>query len=138
MTYAQHGRSMPELLGGLVSDLSGLFRKELQLAKTEASEKVDQVVSASLSLLFGGILALGALGVLLSAIVTGIGAFFVSTGMEQTAANSLAAGIVTVVVGIVAWMLIGRGLSALKARNLMLQRTTHSLAQDADVVKEKF
>ena len=138
MSYAQHGRSMPELLGGLLSDLSGLFRKEIELAKTEAAEKVDHVVSASLSLLVGGVLALGALGVLLSAIVTAIGAFFVSTGMEQTAANSLAAGIVTVVIGIIAWVLIGRGLSALKASNLMLQRTTNSLAQDADVVKEKF
>lgn len=138
MTYAQHGRPIPELLGGLISDVTGLFRKEIQLAKTEASEKIDQVVGASVSLLFGAVLALGALGVVLAALVTAIGAIFVSMGMEPTAANSLAAGIVAVVIGIIAWVMIARGMSALKASNLMLQRTTHSLAQDADVVKEKF
>jgi drug/metabolite transporter (DMT)-like permease len=138
MSYAQHGRPMPELLGGLISDITGLFRKEIQLAKTEASEKIDQVVGASVSLLFGGILALGALGVILAAIVTALGVFFISMGMDPTAANSLAAAIVAVVVGIIAWMMIARGISALKASNLMLQRTTHSLAQDADVVKERF
>lgn len=138
MTYAQHGRPMPELLGGLISDLAGLFRKEIQLAKTEASEKVDQVVGASVSLLFGGVLALGALGVVLAAIVTALAAFLVGMDMQPTAANSLAAAIVAVVVGIVAWMLISKGISALKASNLMLQRTTHSLAQDAEAVKEKF
>lgn len=138
MSYAQHGRPMPELLGGLISDLTGLFRKEIQLAKTEASEKVDQVVGASLSLLIGGVLALGALGVVLAALVTAIGAFFVSMDMQPTAANSLAAAIVAVIVGGIAWMLISKGLSALKASNLMLNRTTHSLAQDADAVKEKF
>lgn len=138
MSYAQHGRPMPELLGGLISDITRLFRKEIQLAKTEASEKIDQVVGASVSLLFGGILALGALGVILAAIVTALGVFFISMGMDPTAANSLAAAIVAVVVGIIAWMMIARGISALKASNLMLQRTTHSLAQDADVVKERF
>lgn len=138
MSRVHEGRSLPELLSGLASDLTGLFRKEIQLAKTEAAEKVDHVVAASLSLLFGGVLALGALGVVLAALVTALGAFFVSTGMEPTAANSLAAAIVAVVVGGVAWLLISRGLSALKASNLQLERTTNSLAQDADVVKEKF
>lgn len=138
MSQVHEGRSLPELLSGLASDLTGLFRKEIQLAKTEAAEKVDHVVAASLSLLFGGVLALGALGVVLAALVTALGAFFVSTGMEPTAANSLAAAIVAVVVGGVAWLLISRGLSALKASNLQLERTTNSLAQDADVVKEKF
>jgi hypothetical protein len=138
MSQVHPGRSVPELLGGLVNDLSGLFRKEIELAKTEASEKVDHVVSASLSLVFGAVLALGALGVVLAAIVTAIGAYLVDTGMEQTLANSIAAFIVAVVVGGIAWLLIGRGLSALKTSNMMLERTTHSLAQDADVVKEKF
>lgn len=139
MTRVHEGRSLPELISGLVSDISGLFRKEIQLAKTEASEKVDQVISASMLLLTGGILALGALGVVLAAIVTALAAFFVaSLDIGPTAANSLAAAIVAVVVGLVAWMLISKGLSNLKASNLQLQRTTHSLAQDAEVVKERF
>src|SRR5690606_39717235 len=98
MSYAQHGRSVPDLLGGLVSDVTGLFRKEIQLAKTEASEKVDQVVGASVSLLFGAVLGLGALRVVLAALVTALAAVFVGMDMQPTAANSLAAGLLAVVV----------------------------------------
>ena len=136
MSDIAQGRSLADLIGGLASDISGLFRKEVQLAKTELSEKVDSALSATRLLLAGGVLALGALGVLLAAIVSGIAAFLVGAGFDPVVANSIAALIVTVIVGGIAWMLISRGLDALKASNFTLYRTTHSLAQDAEVVKE--
>ena len=77
MSDIAQGRSLADLIGGLASDISGLFRKEVQLAKTELSEKVDSALSATRLLLAGGVLALGALGVLLAAIVGGIAAFLV-------------------------------------------------------------
>ena len=40
-------RSIADLFTGLVGDISGLFRKEIQLAKAEASEKIDDALSAS-------------------------------------------------------------------------------------------
>jgi tetrahydromethanopterin S-methyltransferase subunit G len=138
MTSMDTQRPLSDVIGGLASDISGLFRKELQLAKAEASEKINHAVGALSGLLFGAVLGLGAIGVLLAAIVTALAAWFVSGGMEPTLANSLAAVIVTVVVGGAAWIMISRGLNALKAGNLMLDRTSHSLAQDAEVVKETF
>ena len=42
MSASEHGRPLGDLLGGLVSDISGLFRKEIELAKAEAGEKVDE------------------------------------------------------------------------------------------------
>jgi hypothetical protein len=137
MANIDSGRPLPDLIAGLVSDISGLFRKEVQLAKAEASEKLGQAVSAMQALVLGGVLALGALGVLLAAIVAALAAMFVNNGMEQTLANSIAAVIVAVVVGGAGWMMISKGLSAFKAHNLMLDRTTHSLARDADLVKER-
>jgi drug/metabolite transporter (DMT)-like permease len=137
MSQVNEGRPLAELLGGLASDISNLFRKEIQLAKAEASEKLSQTMGGVVSLLIGAVLALGALGVLLSAIVSLLASFFVNQGMDPAMSNAIAAGIVTIVVGIIAYIFVNRGLSALKASNLNLNRTTASLSRDADIVKER-
>jgi hypothetical protein len=137
MSTANESRPIAELLGGLVNDLSTLFRKEVQLAKTEASEKVSQTMGAVASIAIGGVLALGALGVLLSAIVSLLAALFVNMGWDPTLSNAVAAFIVTAVVGIAGWLSIQKGLSALKASNLNMNRTAASIGRDADIVKER-
>jgi drug/metabolite transporter (DMT)-like permease len=137
MSQVNEGRPLAELLGGLASDISNLFRKEIQLAKAEASEKLSQTIGGVISLVIGAVLALGALGVLLSAIVSLLASFFVNQGMDPAMSNAIAAGIVTIVVGIIAYIFVNRGLSALKASNLNLNRTTASLSRDADIVKER-
>ena len=137
MSAANEGRPLAELLGGLVTDISTLFRKEVQLAKTEASEKVSQTMGAVSSIAIGGVLALGALGVFLSAVVSLLAAFLVAQGMDEALASAIAAFVVTAIVGIAGWLFISRGLNALKASNLSLNRTTSSLERDADIVKER-
>jgi len=137
MSQVNEGRPLAELLGGLASDISNLFRKEIQLAKAEASEKFSQTLGGVISLVIGAVLGLGALGVLLSAIVSLLASFFVNQGMDPAMSNAIAAGIVTIVVGIIAWIFFNRGMSALKASNLNLNRTTASLSRDADIVKER-
>lgn len=137
MSQTNEGRPLPELIGGLVGDLSNLFRKEIELAKTEASEKVSEVSGAAGSIAIGGVLLLGALGVLLAAIVSLLAAWMVSGGMNPTLANALAAFAVTVVVGLAGWVTLSKGLSTLKASNLNMDRTAASLGRDANVVKER-
>lgn len=137
MARTEEGRPLAELLGGLAGDISTLFRKEIQLAKAEATEKLSETMAGIVSLLIGAVLALGALGVLLSAIVSILAAFFVGRNMDPTAANALAAGIVGVAVGIIAWIFASRGLNTLKARNLNLNITASSLSRDASIVKER-
>lgn len=137
MSQANDTRPLSELLSGLVSDISGLFRKEIQLARAETSEKVGEMMGGVVSLLIGGVLMLGALGVLLSALVTIIAAFFVAQGMDPTVSTAIAAGIVTLVVAVIGWVFISKGLGTLKTSNLNLNRTTTSLGRDADVVKER-
>lgn len=137
MSNPNEARPLADLVGSLVGDISGLFRKEIQLAKAEASEKFSQTMGGAQLLLAGGVLALGALGVLLSALVSLLSAFFMAQGMSATMAGALSAIIVTVIVGIIAWALISRGLSALKASNFKLERTGRSLGHDADIVKER-
>jgi uncharacterized membrane protein YjjP (DUF1212 family) len=137
MSTANDSRPLAELLGGLATDISTLFRKEVQLAKAEASEKVSETMAGVSSIAIGGVLVLGALGVLLSAIVSLLAAFFVSQGLDPALANALSAFLVTAVVGIAGWMTISKGLNALKASNLNMNRTTASLGRDADIVKER-
>lgn len=131
-------RSLTDLIGGLAGDISGLFRKEIQLAKAEVSEKVDELLGASKGLAIGVVLAIGAVGVLLAAVVTGVTALLVAIGMEPTTASFIASLIVGVIVGAIAWTMISRSLAAWKASRLNLDRTTNSLARDAQVVKESF
>lgn len=138
MANLETQRSLTDLIGELAGDISGLFRKEIQLAKAEASEKVDDILAASKGLAIGGLLAIGAIGVLLAAVVAGVTALLVGFGMDQPMANFIASLGVGVVVALIAWSMISRSLAAWKASRLNLNRTTHSLARDAEVVKESF
>jgi hypothetical protein len=138
MAHVDTGRSLPELLGSLATDISSLFRKEVELAKAEASEKVDVMLAAAQRLAIGGVLGIAAAGVLAAAIVTGLAAVFVGMGMDPQLANALSALIVAVVFGGIAWALISGAISAMRTEKLNMDRTVHSLARDAQIVTEKF
>jgi hypothetical protein len=134
----EHARPLASLIGGLADDVSGLFRKEVELARTEASEKLGSMLGGIELLMVGAVIGIGAIGVLFAGIVTAIAAFFVAQGMNPTGANALASFIVFVIAALIAWALVARGRSSLSASNMRLDRTTHSLARDAAAVREKF
>lgn len=134
---SEDGRSLPELLGGLAGDISSLFRKEIQLAKAEASEKAGELMGGVQSSVIGVVLLLGAIGVLLSAAVSLLAALFVAMNMDPTLSNALAAIIVAVVVGGIGWSFVSRGMASFKTQNLNLNRTADSLGRDAEIVKER-
>jgi drug/metabolite transporter (DMT)-like permease len=127
----QHGedRSLKELFGDLTTSFSTLFRKEIELARTETSEKVSQAAVAAGAIAGGAILALAALIVLLQALVLALA--------ELGLASALSALIVGGVVAIVAFVLMYKGMKDLKASNLAPTRTVESLRRDAQMVKEQ-
>lgn len=135
MAYAQSGQSLVDLLSGLVGDVSTLFHKEIELAKAEASEKLDDAIGASRNLAIGGVLAIGAVGVLLAAIVSGLTALLVAWGMQEQLANFISALVVAIVVGLIAWSMIAKGAADLRTSKLNMERTARSLQQDAATVK---
>jgi len=128
-------RPLTELLSGLVGDVSSLFRKEIDLAKVEASEKMSRAVGGLESLVIGMVFAIGAIVVLLGALVRGISAFLVTRGMMEPSADALAAVAVGVVIAIISWVLMSRGFSTIRGTNLALERTATSIRRDAEVVK---
>ena len=134
--YSQ-GRTLASMLKGLVSDVSILFRQEIELAKTEVTERVESAVHGGQILVVGAILSMGALGVLLAAIVLLGQAVLVNLGLDEMTANIVSAAIVGVVVGGLGWMMISAGVKRLKTSTFNLERTTHSLSEDANMVKER-
>lgn len=130
-------RPLGELISGLVSDISGLFRKEIDLAKTEASAKISHAVSGLEMFAIGLVLAIGAIGILLAAIVNGLAALLASQGLTEANADAIASMVVAVVVGIAAWVAISRGIAVVRNTNPTLPRTASSLRRDAEVVKER-
>jgi len=83
MSVPHESRSLPDLIGGLASDISSLFRKEIELAKAEASEKVSSAVGGVVFIAAGGVLALGALGVMFRPLL------FASVDAEVAAARGV-------------------------------------------------
>lgn len=136
MATMETNRPLADLVGGLLTDISMLFRKEVELARTEAAEKIEDAMGASRNLAIGGVLAIGATGVFLAALVTGLAALLVAAGVEPNWANFISAIIITVIVGAIAWMMIARGISALRASNLSMPRTASSIQADAAAARE--
>jgi hypothetical protein len=130
-------RPLSELVAGLVSDISGLFRKEIDLAKTEASAKMSNAISGLEMFAVGLVLAIGAVGILLAAIVSGVAALLVAQGFNEANADAIATIVVAVVAGLVAYIAISRGLAIVRNSSLSLPRTANSIRRDAEVVKER-
>jgi drug/metabolite transporter (DMT)-like permease len=122
-------RSLKELFGDLTASVSTLLRKEIELARAETSENVNQALVAAGSIAGGGILALAALIVLLQALVIAL--------TELGLAPALSALIVGGIVAIVAFALIYKGMNDLKASSFAPTRTVESLRRDAQMVKEQ-
>lgn len=131
-------RSLPDLLGSLAGDISGLFRSEIRLAKAEASEKLEDVVANSRGLAIGALLAIGAIGVFLAGVTAGLAAILAAIGMHPAVAGFVASMLVAVAVGSTGWSMINASLAAWKASRLNLDKTGQSLARDAQVLKETF
>jgi acyl-coenzyme A thioesterase PaaI-like protein len=122
-------RSLKALFADLSSNITTLFRKEIQLVRAETSEKVTQAGVAMGSIAGGAILALAALIVLLQAVVIGLSHAGIPAGWASL--------IVGVVVAVIAYVLIHKGTSDLKASHLAPTRTVDSLKRDAQVAKEQ-
>lgn len=121
--------SVADLFGNVVTELSTLLRKEVQLARAELGEKAGQAAGAVASLAIGGVLLLAALIFLLQALVVLLVYLGVPMGWAEL--------IVAAVVGLIGYLLLRGGLNRLKASNLVPSRTAEQLSRDAAVVKEQ-
>lgn len=129
-------RSLGQLLKELTSETTTLLKQEVDLAKTEMSEKASRVGTNLGSLAVGGGVAfLGALALLAAAIygLTSILDQFMSLGV----AVWLAPLIIGLILAAVGYSLVKKALETLKRESLTPQKTTESLQENKEWLKQK-
>jgi xanthine/uracil permease len=129
-------RSIGQLLKELTQESSTLLKQEVSLAKTEMSEKASRVGANLGEVAVGGAVAfLGAIALLL-AVVYGLTSLlnkFMSLGV----AAWLAPLIVGVILAAIGYSLIKKALATLKQESIAPQRTTQSLQENKEWLKQK-
>jgi uncharacterized membrane protein YqjE len=121
----QADKSLGDLFGDLTSDLSRLFRQEVELAKTEAREEIKRASRASA--MFAGAGVGGWMALL-----------FLSLGLAWLLDQALNTALAFAIVGVL-WALIALVLAASGKKQLAtvepLPVTVHSLKEDVEWAK---
>jgi hypothetical protein len=123
-------KSAGNLLTDAMSNVSGLVRSEVDLARAEISENITKA-GVAIGLIAGAaIIALVALNVLAAALVAAL----TETGLDA----GWSALIVGAVLGVIAFVLINKGTNDLKLSSLAPTRTVKNVQRDAAAVKEAY
>lgn len=125
---ADDTRSIPQLLGDLTGDLTGLVRKESELVRAEFSEKLGVLGKAAGEMAAGAICLLAALLILLQAVVIGL------SKIMGAGWASLLVGSAVAILGIV---LVRAGAKAASPSGLAPDRTIAQVKKDARLAKEQ-
>jgi uncharacterized membrane protein len=130
MPELKQERSIGELFGQLSQDMTLLVRQEVQLARTEMSEKLSRLAANLISVAAGGFVAyLGGLALVAAVILA----------LRDLANISLAVSalIVGAVLAVIGWMMLQRGLKEMKRVDLAPRRTVETLKDDVQWAKEQ-
>ena len=127
MSGQQDNRSLGELFSALAADTGTLVRQEIELAKTEMTQKATRVGKDIGFLLAGGAVAYAGFLAILAAIAIGLG----QLGLPWWLATLL----VGLVVAGIGGFLVMRGLSALRQETPLPQQTIDTLKEDAEWAK---
>ena len=122
-------RSLGQILRDLREETTQLLRQEVDLAKTEMSEKMSKLGSNMGSVATGGaVLFAGAL-VLLAALALGLISLF-SQFMDRDVAMWLAPLLVGGILAGIGYGMVKKALQALKQEGIAPKRTTQSLKEN--------
>jgi hypothetical protein len=116
------------LLGDTLSQFARLFQNEVDLAKAELGEKVQQVSWAVGFLVAGAVLVIPALVMALFALSSAL----MAAGWSQPISYLISA----IGAAVVAGVLLAVGISRLDARNLAPRETMSQLEKDKIIMKE--
>ena len=123
-------RSIGELFGQLSQDMTLLVRQEIQLARTEMSDKLSRLAANLISVAAGGFVAyLGGLALVAAVILA----------LRDLANISLAVSalIVGAILAVIGWVMLQRGLKEMKRVDLAPRRTVETLKDDVQWAKEQ-
>ena len=122
-------RGIGTLLSDALQHVTALVRGEIDLAKAEARQAMQNAIAGVAMIVAAVVVAICALNVLTVALVAAIAdGFEIGTGWA-----SLIVGVVYLVV---VWILIAVARNRLKPENLTPRRTARNVADDARAIKE--
>lgn len=129
-------RSLGQILKDLSNETSTLLRQEVELAKTEMSEKASRMGTNLGSLAVGGaVLFLGSLA-LLTAVISGLTSLL-DQFMDLNVAVWLAPLLVGIALAVIGYGLVKKALDTLKRESLTPRKTTESLQENKEWLKSK-
>ena len=129
MPELKQDRSIGELFGQLSQDMTLLVRQEIQLARSEISEKLSRFTANLISVAAGSFVAyIGGLALVAALIL----------GLHDLANISLAisALIVGAVLAIAGYIMLKRGVDELKRVDIAPRRTVENIKDDVQSIKE--
>jgi hypothetical protein len=121
-------RPLGDLFGDLATDMSNLVRQEVELAKLEVTQKAKYLGRNVGYLVVGGAVAYAGLLAVIAAIIMLLDRYMPAWG---------AALLVGVVVALIAWLMIGKAMSALQQADLTPRETVETLKEDATWMKQQ-
>ena len=122
----QETRSLGEIVGEITSDLSGLFKQEVELAKTELKQEATKAGKGA------GMFAGAGIAALMLLVFISLALMFV---LDNAVPVELAALIVALLWGAIAGVLALVGRKNLKQANPQLPKTQQTLKEDAQWAK---
>ena len=129
MQQTNDERSLGDLFGDLARDMGTLVSHEVSLARTELSEKAAQVGKDVAMLAVGGLVAYAGLLAIIASLIV----LVADRGVPLWASALILGGIVA----LIGYLLVQRGISALKHHDLTPRQTIESLKEDTQWAKEQ-
>jgi hypothetical protein len=127
MQPLKEDRTVIQLFSDLTHETADLLRQQIDLGKTEVTEKISQAGHGMTYVAIGGAVLYAALLAVLTAAIAGL-----ALVMDLW----LSALVVGVVVGLIGAIFLQKGRKDLKGQNLVPRRTTESIRRDTEMVKE--
>ena len=122
-------RSLGDLFGDLARDMGTLVSQEVTLARTEITETASRVGKDVAMLAVGGFVAYAGLLAIVAAIIVLIADRGVPLWLSALIVGAIVAGI--------GYVLVQRGITALKHQDLTPRQTIASLKEDTQWAKEQ-
>ena len=127
MATTKDERTLGEMFAELSRETRTLVHQELQLAKTELTEKASQMGKGAGLVAGGGLIAYGGL----LAMIAAMALVLIAIGLPPWAA-ALVGGVLAAGIG---YLLIRSGLAALRPQKLTPRKTMETLKEDAQWLK---
>ena len=129
MQHPSDERSLGELFADLARETGTLVSREVALARTELTEKATQVGKDVAYLAVGGLVAYAGLLAIIAAVILVLAANGVPLWV-----SALVVGLAVAIVG---YVLVQRGLTALRRQDFAPRQTLETLKEDTRWAKEQ-